>query len=274
MGAALPPRPALLSCAVSAGGGGERGAGALPAEEAAGRRRGGALRQPPAARGSGSRRGGRAAAAGAGGGRGLVPELPGAAGRAEEAGGPAGCRRLPAQRRAGKCSAPHRTGGTRGGGRWREPDGRAQVRPQKDLGGEGDGNAGDFQPRSVLQKFKDFPSRAFIWTLTRCYRVKNKIGSLGRGAAVRVPSGTRPRGRPRARVPGTLPVSLRGSRGRPALLTPPRGCRSALGVGFAFILPKKSCRWQTFSSSFRGAHEVQLGIKHSCLWRWRKLWVG
>lgn len=119
VGAALPPRTVALSSALSAGGGGERGARALPAEEAAGRRRGGALRQPPAARGSGGRRGGRATAAGAGGGRGLVPELPGPAGRAEEAGGEVGYRRLPAQRPAGKCSHAARTApstvGRRGG---------------------------------------------------------------------------------------------------------------------------------------------------------------
>lgn len=130
--AALPARPAALSYAVSAGRGGERGAGALPAEEAAGPR-GGALRQPPAARGSGGRRGGRAAAAGAG----LVPELPGPAGRAEEAGGTAGRRWLPAQRPTGKCTRtactpPSTAGRSREAGVWGGARGCRSLAPSPD----------------------------------------------------------------------------------------------------------------------------------------------
>lgn len=246
VGAALPPRPpALLSCAVSAGGGGERGAGALPAEEAAGRRRGGALRQPPAARRSGSRRGRRAAAAGAGGGRGLVPELPGAAGRAEEAGGPAGCRRLPAQRPAGKCrcSAQRRRGERAGGWSLAPALTGSRVHPQRIWEGSVTAKPEISYPGGFFRSSRIF--RHGLLSKSETVRldghpllqppgtVKNEIGTLGRGGSS---FGTRRlcRCRPvrtQSRVPGELPVSVRRTRGSPALMTPPRGCRLGVAAG-------------------------------------------
>lgn len=148
-------------------------------------------------------------------------------------------------------------GGTRGRGSLAPSPGGVRCTSPQDLEGEPDGKAGDFQPGRVLQKFKDYPSRALsksetarrdahpLVTVAGCQKqLKKKRVTLSGGAGERA-GGCAGTARDAARSSpggGAAPRPARRGLERcpPGRVTPFPGMPA--GLCCAFILPTRSCR--------------------------------